>query len=340
MNDPRSTRRALAALAITFTIGATAALAPPAAVAQDKPVIKLGWTTSDGATDPYAIGARAFKAAVERETKGAVEVQLFPNRALGDERQILEGIRFGTVDAGIITNAVIAQLEPAFQVNDLPFLYANEGQARKVLDGKVGADLAKRLDAKGIATLGYMEGGFRNMINNKRPVKSPDDVQGVKYRVMQNPVFIDMFNAMGGAAVPMAWGETFTAVQQGTIDGLEIPVAVVEANKYFEVTKFLSLTNHTYSMIGLLVSKRTLDKLSPELRKAVVEAGRAASGEQRQATSADADRVIANLKKNGMEINTVADVEPFRKSVAPVYDKFRKTAAGPLLDAALAETKP
>ena len=257
------------------TLAAVAALATatfsPLAHAQTKQVIKVGWTTSDGAQDPYAVGARAFKSAVERETRGEVEVQLFPNRQLGDERQMLEGMRFGTVDAGVITNAVIAQVEPAFSVNDLPFLFANEDQAHKVLDGAVGTELAKRLAAKGIVVLGFMEGGFRNMINNKRPVSAPADVTGVKYRVMQNPVFIDMFNSMGGSAVPMAWGETFTAVQQGTIDGLEIPLAVIDANKYYEVTKYLSLTNHTYSMIGLVMSKRALDKLTPEQRSAVSE---------------------------------------------------------------------
>ena len=119
------------------------------------------------------------------------------------------------------------------------------------------------------------------MINNKRPVNTPADVQGVNYRVMQNPVFIDMFNSLGGAAVPMAWGETFTAVQQGTIDGLEIPVAVIEANKYCEVTKFLSLTNHTYSMIALVMGKRSLDKLTTEQRAVVLAAAKSATAIQR-----------------------------------------------------------
>ncbi len=309
------------------------------ALAQAPTVIKLGWTTSDGAQDPYASGARAFQSAVERETRGSVQVQLFPNRQLGDERQMLEGMRFGTVDAGIITNAVIAQLEPAFSVNDLPFLFANEAQAHKVLDGAVGANLSKRLSTKGIVVLGYMEGGFRNMINNKRPVNTPGDVAGVKYRVMQNPVFIDMFNSLGGSAVPMAWGETFTAVQQGTIDGLEIPLAVIDANKYFEVTKFLSLTNHTYSMIGLVMSKRTMDKLTPEQRTAVLSAAKSATAVQRQVSLADARATVSKLEKNGMKINTVADVGAFRKSVAPVYDKFRKSEAGPLLEQVLAAVK-
>lgn len=326
------------ALATLVTAAALSAFAP-LAQAQTKTVIKLGWTSSDGAQDPYAVGARAFRSAVERETKGTVEVQLFPNRQLGDERQMLEGMRFGTVDAGVITNAVIAQLEPAFQVNDLPFLFANEAQAHKVLDGAVGADLAKRLTAKGIVPLGFMEGGFRNMINNKRPVSTPADVQGVKYRVMQNPVFIDMFTSLGGSAVPMAWGETFTAVQQGTIDGLEIPVAVIEANKYYEVTKFLSLTNHTYSMIGLVISKRALDKLNPDQRSAVLAAGKSATAIQRQVTAADAVKTLASLEKNGMKINRISDVSAFRKSVAPVYDKFRKSDAGPLLDQVLAVVK-
>lgn len=327
----------------TLAVAAAAALAGlglvAGAQAQSPTVIKLGWTTSDGAQDPYAVGARAFKAAVERDTGGRVEVQLFPNRALGDERQMLEGMRFGTVDAGIITNAVIAQIEPAFQVNDLPFLYANEAQAHKALDGVVGQELGTKLAAKGIVLLGFMEGGFRNMINNKRPVSTPSDVQGVKYRVMQNPVFIDMFNSLGGAAVPMAWGETFTAVQQGTIDGLEIPLAVIEANKYYEVTKFLSLTNHTYSAIGLVISKRTLDKLPADLRGKVQAAASRAVTEQRQAAAADASKTLATLQGRGMKVNPVADVAAFRASVKPVYDKFRQGENAALLDKALATVK-
>jgi TRAP-type transport system periplasmic protein len=330
----RSTLHTILTLAAAACLGLASA-----AHAQSPAVIKLGWTTSDGAADPYAVGARAFKSAVERESRGRIEVQLFPNRALGDERQMLEGMRFGTVDAGIITNAVIAQLEPAFSVNDLPFLYASEAQAHKSLDGAIGKELGDKLSTKGIVLLGFMEGGFRNMINNKRPVSVPADVQGVKYRVMQNPVFIDMFNSLGGAAVPMAWGETFTAVQQGTIDGLEIPLAVIEANKYSEVTKFLSLTNHTYSAIGLVISKRTLDKLPAELRATVQSAATSAVAVQRQVAAADAGKTLATLQASGMKVNKVADVAAFRTSVKPVYDKFRQGANAALLDKALASVK-
>jgi tripartite ATP-independent transporter DctP family solute receptor len=325
----------------TLALIAAAALLLPGlpAMAQTKQVLKLGWTTGDGADDPYAVGARAFKAAVERNSRGSVEVQLFPNRQLGDEKQMLEGMRFGTVDAGVITNAVVAQIEPQFSVNDLPFLYASEAQAHKVLDGAAGKRLGDMLDAKGVRLLGFMEGGFRNMINNSRPVSRPEDVKGVKYRVMQNPVFIDMFTSLGGAAIPMAWGETFTAVQQGTIDGLEIPLAVVDQNKYFEVTKYLSLTNHTYSALALVVSKRSLAKLSAEQHKAVVDAAGAAIAEQRAAAGAAARALITGLERKGMKVNKVADPEAFRTAVAPVYDKFAKANGDELLKLVRADLK-
>ena len=156
---------------------------------------------------------------------------------------------------------------------------------------------------------------------------------------MQNPVFIDMFSSLGGNAVPMAWGETFTAVQQGTIDGLEIPIAVIDSSKYNEVTKFLSLTNHTYSMIGLLISKKSLDKLPPDLQAAVREAGRTAVGAQRQAAGANARQLVDALARKGMKVNPVGDVAPFRASVKPVYDKFRNSIGAETMNEVLAAVK-
>lgn len=326
-------------LAAGLALGMSLAVAQSTAVAQQKSIIKFGWTSSTGETDPYAVGAREFKKAVETGSKGRIEVQLFPNRQLGDEKPMLEGMRLGTVDAGAITNAVIAQIEPAFQLNDLPFLFENEPQAQKVLDGSVGQKLAAKLDQKGVLLLGFFEGGFRNMINNVRPVEKPEDVRGVKYRVMQNPVYIGMFSSLGGNAVPMAWGETFTAVQQGTIDGLEIPLAVIDQNKYFEVTKYLSLTNHTYSAIGLVVSKRTYDRLPADLKKVVRDAGAAAVKAQRVAAAGAAKQVLASLEAKGMKINRVADVKPFRAAVQEVYTNVRGSIGEDLMKEALAAVK-
>lgn len=319
-----------------LAVAGVAAIAGPA-LAQGKPAtLRIGWTSTDSPQDPYGIAAKLFKEKVEAMVPGKVQVSLFPNRQIGDEKELLEGMRFGTVDMGVITNAVVANLETGFQVNDLPFLYADEAQAHRVLDGPIGDELKSRLAKKGVIALGFMEGGFRNMINNKRPVVNPDDVKGVKYRVMQNPVFIDMFSSLGGNAIPMAWGEVFTAVQQGAIDGLEIPVAVIDATKYYEITKYLSLTNHTYSMIALLVSKRSFDKLPKDVQAAVTKAGAEATVEQRKIVGAQAQKIIADLGKKGMQVNRVAEPARFRASVKPVYEKFRSSIGSDLLDKTLA----
>jgi TRAP-type transport system periplasmic protein len=330
-------RLSLLAAAAAFASGLSGPLVPQAEAADL--TIKLGWTSSAGETDPYAIGARAFKQAVEAESKGRIEVQLFPNRALGDEKPLLEGMRLGTVDAAIITNAVVAQIEPAFQINDMPFLYSDEAQAQKILDGPVGEKLRKKLETKGVVLLGFMEGGFRAMINNVRPVSTPADVKGVKYRVMQNPVYIAMFSSLGGNAVPMAWAETFTAVQQGAIDGLEIPPTVIDQNKLFEVTKFLSLTNHTYSVIELLMSKRVFDKQPDDLKKAIVKAAAEATKQQRAASLAASQTVVATLESKGMKVNKVADIAPFRESVKPVYEQFKVSIGPDIMEDVLAQVK-
>ena len=330
-------RLSLLAAGAALAWGLSGALVPQAEAADL--TIKLGWTSSAGETDPYAVGARAFKQAVEAESKGRIEVQLFPNRALGDEKPLLEGMRLGTVDAAIITNAVVAQIEPAFQINDMPFLYSDEAQAQKILDGPVGDKLRKKLETKGVVLLGFMEGGFRAMINNVRPVSTPADVKGVKYRVMQNPVYIAMFSSLGGNAVPMAWAETFTAVQQGAIDGLEIPPTVIDQNKLFEVTKFLSLTNHTYSVIELLMSKRVFDKQPDDLKQAIVKAAAEATKQQRAASLKASQEVIATLESKGMKVNKVADIAPFRESVKVVYEQFKPSIGPDIVEDVLAAVK-
>ena len=297
--------------------------------------LKLAWLTADSPTDPYAITAHAFKDELESALPGRVEVQLFPNRQLGDDKEILEGLQFGTIDMGIITNAVVANLEPTYQLVDLPFLFGSAEQAHKVLDGEVGQQLATNLRTQGVVSLGAAEGGFRNMINNTRPVRTPEDVEGVKFRTMQNPVFIEMFSSLGGSPVPMAWGEVFTAMQQGTVDGLEIPTSVVNSNNYAEVTKYLSFTRHTYSAIHLLMSERTLEGLPEDVQQAVLDAGDAAIDQQREAVAAAEAEVVSALEEKGMEINEIDDVGAFRAKVGPVYERFEPTIGEELLESAL-----
>jgi tripartite ATP-independent transporter DctP family solute receptor len=301
--------------------------------AEAEPIaIKLGWTTSDGATDPYAITARQFAAALEKEAPGQFTVEFYPNRALGDEKEMLEGLSFGTLNMAVITNAPIASIEPAFQINDLPFLYADEKKAHAVLDGEVGQKLMRKLESKHIIGLGFAEGGFRQMINNVRAVSIPQDVEGIKWRVMQNPVYIGMFRSLGGNAVPMAWGEVFTAVQQGTIDGLEIPIAVIQNNGYFEVAKYLSLTNHTYSALGVLMSEKTWKKLTPEQQMAIRRAARTAIEKERVMNMENVKILIDKLQQEGMLVNRVKNAAAFQQKVKPVYEEFRPSIGAEIYD--------
>jgi tripartite ATP-independent transporter DctP family solute receptor len=293
---------------------------------------KLGWATADHPSDLYAVGAREFKTRIEAASNGRIEIQLFPNRQIGDEKELLEGVRFGTVDAAMITNGILATVVTGYQVNDLPFIYANETQAHRVLDGPIGQELAKQLASRGVILLGSMEGGFRHMLNNVRPVNVPLDLKGVKYRVQQSPVFIEMFSSLGGSAVPMAWGETFTALQQGTIDGFEFPVPFVLSLKMYEVTKFLSLTNHIYGVVGLTISKRAFDRLPPDLRDLVVKTGAEATRAQRTQSAAIVEASTKELLAKGMKINAVSDLAPFRAAVRPVYERFRGSIGTAVLE--------
>ena len=309
--------------AIILTVGLVLFFGAQTPVIAETVVLKLGWTTSDGATDPYAITARQFAMALEKEAPGQFKVEFFPNRALGDEKEMLEGLSFGTLHMAVITNAPIASIEPAFQINDMPFLYSDEKKAHAILDGKAGQELMKKLEAKNIIGFGFAEGGFRQMINNVRPVNSPQDVEGIKWRVMQNPVYIGMFRSLGGNAVPMAWGEVFTAVQQGTIDGLEIPIAVIQNNGYYEVTKYLSLTNHTYSALGVLMSQKTWGKLAPAQQNAVRKAARTAIEKERTMNMENVKKLVEKLSQEGMQVNSIKDTAPFQQKVKPVYEEFR-----------------
>ena len=321
-----------AILFVLMVFGANCAIAGPI-------VLKFGWTTAAGETDPYAITARQFKKALEEVAPGQFEVQFFPSRQLGDEKEMLEGLSFGTLDSAVITNSPISRIALPFQVNDMPFIYGSKQEAYKVLDGPAGQKLMKSLERKNIIGFGFAEGGYRQMINNTRPVYTPEDVEGIKWRVMPNPVYIGMFRSLGGNAVPMAWGEVFTAMQQGTIDGLEIPIAVIYNNSYFEVAKYLSLTNHTYSALGLLMSKRRYESLTPDQKAAVRKAARKAIEEERRMNMANVKALIEKIKEKGMQVNEVKDPKAFRVKVKPVYEEFRPTIGSDLLDAVLAEVQ-
>lgn len=301
--------------------------------------LKLGWTTSDSEVDPYAITAHYFAEELEKAAPGQFDVKFFPNHQLGNDAEMVQGMQFGTLDAGVITGTLIGTIVPAFQLNDLPFLYANAQQAHQVLDGKAGELLFRELAKKNVIGLGFSEAGFRNVINNVRPIHTPKDLAGIRLRVQPSDMFLDSFRDLGANPVPMPWSDTFTAVQQGTVDGLEIPLAVIYANKYPEVTKYLSLTRHSYNALGLLISGKAWGKLNADQQQLVRKAARAAITRQRETVAANNQSILEKIRAAGMQVNEVDDVDAFRKLVSGVYAKYRDSIGTDVLEAAMSQIK-
>jgi tripartite ATP-independent transporter DctP family solute receptor len=281
--------------------------------------IKLAHVVNE--KDSFHLAAEKFKALTEKYTNGEVTVTIFPNAKLGDERTLLERMKMGIVDAGIITNGPIINFVPRFGAIDLPFLFRSPEHAYKVLDGPIGQSLFADLEKQGWKGLAWAERGFRNLTNSKKAVNTPDDVKGLKIRVMQNPVYVDSFKALGANAVPMAWTEALTALQQGTVDGQENPLNVIVAFKLNESQKYMAITRHAYAPAPILMSMVTWKKLNPEQQKAVVKAAQEAAVYERSFNNASEKLWVKELEGKGMKVTT-PDLKPFLDAVKPVYDTY------------------
>jgi tripartite ATP-independent periplasmic transporter solute receptor, DctP family len=281
--------------------------------------IKLAHVVNE--KDSFHLAAEKFKALTEKYTNGSVTVTIFPNAKLGDERTLLERMKMGIVDAGIITNGPIINFVPRFGAIDLPFLFRNPDHAYKVLDGPIGDKLFADMEKQGWKGLAWAERGFRNLTNSKKAVNTPDDVKGLKIRVMQNPVYVDSFKALGANAVPMAWTEALTALQQGTVDGQENPLNVIVAFKLNESQKYMAITRHAYAPAPIIMSMVTWKKLNAGQHKAVLKAAQEAAVYERAFNNASEKLWVAELEGKGMKVTT-PDLKPFLAAVKPVYDAY------------------
>ncbi len=290
-------------------------------IAHGKVALKLGHAVSD--QHPYHMGAERFKEIVEKETGGEVEVSLFPNNQLGTgERDLLEGLQLGVVDVYVGSTGPMGGFEKKFMLFDFPFLFKDKAQAYEVLDGEIGTYVMGLLDKIGIKGLAWYENGFRHFTNSKRPVNTPDDVKGLKLRTMENKIHMALWRAMGADPTPMAWGEVFTALQQGTVDGQENPVPIIYVQKIYEVQKHLALTGHVFSPAMIAIAKAKFDALPEGHRAVILKAARESALYQREQITRMEEEQVAKLKELGMEV-TAPNVAPFREATKPVYDQFR-----------------
>lgn len=272
--------------------------------------------------DGFHIAAVKFQELVAERTEGAVTVDLYPNAALGDERTLLEGMQIGTVDMGVITNGPVANFVEEMAVFELPFLFPSPQAAYQVLDGPIGQELLDKLSEVNLKGLAYAERGFRNLTNSERPVNTPQDMQGLRIRVMENPVYADTFRELGANAIPMAWTEALTAMQQSTIDGQENPVNVIHSFKLNETQNYMTLSRHTYAPAIFVMGMPVWNKLPEAAQDVLTQAAREAARHERRINAEMESEQLTALRQAGMQINGNPDIAAFQAAVAPVYKKY------------------
>ena len=307
---------ALAAASLTSAVGS--------AVAADfKPrIIRFGYGLSEDSNQGRAV--KFFAEDLAKRTGNKIKAKGFGNASLGSDIQMQNALIGGAQEMMVGSTATLVGIVKDFGVYDLPFLFNNEAEADAVLDGPFGQKLAAKLQEKGLVGLVYWENGFRNLTNTKRPVAKLEDMQGVKLRVMQNPVYIDMFNSFGANAVPLPFSELFTALETKTVDGQENPVNTIQSSKFYEVQKYLSITKHVYSPWIVLASKKWWDGLSADEKKALNEAAAASRDFERRDSREASVKAIDFLKEKGMQVSVVSDAElsRMREKAKPAFDKF------------------
>lgn len=272
---------------------------------------------------PVGVGVKKMQEVLAAKTGGKIKINAFWGGSAGGDLPASQALRAGTQEMVCTSSSPLVGIVKELGAFDLPFLFANEKEADAVLDGPAGAYFNKKLEEAGLINLAYWENGFRNLTNSKRPVTKVEDFEGVKVRVMQNNIFIDTFKTLGTNAVPMAFGEVFTALETRTIDGQENPFVTIETSKFNEVQKYLSVTRHAYTPFLILYSKKLWDQLNPQEQAVLREAAMEGQKVQRAANRALNEKSLTSLKSKGMLVNEISAPEKARitAKIMPVYDK-------------------
>ncbi|HMM38327.1 MAG TPA: TRAP transporter substrate-binding protein [Desulfovibrio sp.] len=310
----------LAFLGLAFSGGAEAA---------DSYRLKLGHTGAP--SHHYQTICTLFAKKVAERTGGKVQIDVFPADQLGKQLESVEGVMVGTHDMVLASDTVLSNWVPNMGILNLPFLFNDLSDVRKVLDGPIGARLAKELEPHGAVVIGWWENGMRHVTNNKRPIKTPDDLKGMKIRVPEGEVFVETFKALGAGPTVVSFGELYSALQLGTVDGQENPPAHILTQKFYEVQKYASRTGHIHMSSPLIMNKALLDGMPQEYRTAILETARELGPVHTKMVEELEAEQWKEVKAHGMEVIDV-DKKPFREKVKPVIAAYKKK-----LDASIIE---
>ena len=289
--------------------------------------VKLTMAHGNPPDNPRHVAAVKFAETVKAKTNGRVEIQVAHSAQLGDDAAMVTALRSGTLDFSANSQGAVSSVVPEYAALGMPFLFANVQKAWEVMDGPIGKELGDKTAAKGMVLLGLWDNGIRQMSNSKRPIKSPADMKGLKMRTPPDAVTVDIMQAMGADAQQIKFSELYVALQQGVVDGQENPLTNIASAKLYEVQKYISMTGHKYESTPFLMSKRAWERLVPADQKAFMEAAVEATQLQRKLNKEADDKLVAELKTKGAQIDTV-DSKAFAEACKPVYDKWTSGPTG------------
>jgi tripartite ATP-independent transporter DctP family solute receptor len=278
---------------------------------------------------PVVQGMEKFKEIVEKNSGGKLKVNVFPGGALGSDQANVSAIQGGTIEMASMNSGIFASQVKDFAVFDFPFMFASGKEADTVVDGAFGKKMHAKLEEKGIVGLGYYELGFRHLTNGKRAINKVSDIEGLKLRVIPNPINVDWVKALGANPTPLPFPELYAALEQGAVDGQENPVATINGAKLFEVQKHLALTGHQYNPQSVVISKKFWDTLSAAEKKIVSDAVAESATFQRATARALESGTLDTMKKNGMQVTTLpaSEMATLREKMKPVIAKFGEPIA-------------
>ena len=273
---------------------------------------------------PAVAGMKKFAETVAAKSGGRMKVTLFLNGSLGGDQAVVSSVKAGTIEMAVMNSGILASEAKELAIFDFPFLFSNEKESDAIVDGPVGKKMHALLESKGIIGLSYWELGYRQITNGRRPLNKVEDIEGLKLRVIPNPINVDWVKALNANPTPMPFPEVYAGLEQKAIDGQENPISVIAANKFWEVQKHVALTNHQYNPQSVIFSKKVWDSLSPADRKILDDAADDATKAQREAARAAVATNLELLKKNGMTVTQFppAEVAKLREKMAPVISKY------------------
>ena len=305
-------------------LAAVACAAVAAASAQDikERTIKFGLASPEG--HPAVAGMKKFAELVAAKSGGKMKVNLFLGGTLGSDQAVTTSVQGGTVEMAVMNSGILASLAKELAIFDFPFLFANEKESDAIVDGPVGKKMHQLLEEKGVVGLAFWELGYRQMTNSKRPLNKVEDIDGLKLRVIPNPINVAWVKALGANPTPMPFPEVYGGLESKAIDGQENPISVIAANKFYEVQKFMALTNHQYNPQSVIFSKKVWDTYSAAEKKIVDDAADEAAKFQREQSRASVAANLELLKKNGMTVTTFSptEVAKLREKMKPVIAQF------------------